>query len=212
MKFVCGSFCQNLISTLTISESVSVECKSLRSDVAACCWLLAAPGWAAERACNVTNYAMKYSRKLPKTDDWSHNPAIKSGHHRDFGQDKEKRRWVWIGYRRSLPMLCQGPGPTFKRLTTQPSGGLPHQYICSSQPHSSVGETNQNIQEEYFNLAYYLHFTFYFQMQTVYHLYHPHATIAATIQIPIWSTYLHNIHLLPALNTPRAETIRAPLW
>ena len=77
-------------------------------------------------------------------------------------------------------MLCPGPDPTL-HTNYLLGGGLPHQYMCS-HPHSSVGETNQNIQEEYFNLAYYLHFTFYFQMQTVYH---PHATIDATIQIPI---------------------------
>lgn len=34
-----------------------------------------------------------------------------------FGQDKEKRRWVWIGYRRSLLMLCPGPDPTYYILT-----------------------------------------------------------------------------------------------
>ena len=129
-----------------------------------------------------------------------------------FGQDKEKRRWVWIGYRRSLLMLCPGPDPTYL-LYTRPSGGSPHQYMCSSHPHSSVGETNQNIQEEYFNLAYYLHFTFYFQMQTVYH---PHATIAATIQISIWSTYLQ-LHISCTQHTtfalaPQTENIRAPLW
>ena len=33
---------------------------------------------------------MKYSWKLLKTDDWSHNPAIKSGHQRDLGKIRKR--------------------------------------------------------------------------------------------------------------------------
>ena len=130
---------------------------------------------------------MKYSWKLLKTDDWSHNPAIKSGHQRDLGKIRKRGGGCGLVIEGLCWCCVQVQTLHSNELSTLPGGGSPHQYMCSSHPHSSVGETNQNIQEEYFNLAYYLHFTFYFQMQTVYH---PHATIAATIQISIWSTYL----------------------